>query len=158
VLRVPLLWTLMVPFALALAAQVGFLVHQISVLEPSLGESRAALTVSATTVAALLGRIVLGVLSDRVDLRKLSAVNIGAQGAALAAMATWPSPAVLVAASLVALGPGLMGVLHDALGSYQPAVWCLVVLETLAAVAVLWGRTLRDAGGLQPARGAAQAP
>src|SRR4030095_11962503 len=144
----------MVPFALALAAQVGFLVHQISVLEPSLGESRAALTVSAATAAALLGGIVPGVLSDRVDLRKLSAVNIGAQGAALAAMATWPSPAVLVAASLVALGPGLMGVLHDALGSYQPAVWCLVVLETLAAVAVLWGRTLRDAGGLPPARGA----
>ena len=76
-LRVPQLWTLMVPFALALAAQVGFLVHQISVLDPHLGESRAALTVSATTVAALLGRVVIGVLSDRVDLRKLSAVNIG---------------------------------------------------------------------------------
>jgi sugar phosphate permease len=87
VLRVPRLWTLMVPFALALAAQVGFLVHQISVLEPALGESRAALTVSATTVAALLGRIAIGLLSDRVDLRKLSAVNIGAQGAALAVMA-----------------------------------------------------------------------
>src|SRR3984893_8734536 len=96
VLRVPSLWTLMVPFALALAAQVGFLVHQISALEPYLGESRAALTVSATTVAALLGRIVIGVLSDRVDLRKLSAVNIGAQGAALAVMAAWPSPTVLV--------------------------------------------------------------
>jgi MFS family permease len=184
VLRVPLLWTLMVPFALALAAQVGFLVHQISVLEPALGESRAALAVSATTVAALLGRIVLGILSDRVDLRKLSAVNIGAQGVALAAMAAWPSPAVLVAASLVfglgvgnlitfppllareefgprsfgavfgivgaatqagvALGPGLMGVLHDALGSYRPTLWCLVALEGVAAVSVLWGRALRE--------------
>ena len=197
VLREPRLWTLMVPFALALAAQVGFLVHQISVLEPAIGEGRAALTVSATTVAALLGRIVLGVLSDRVDLRKLSAVNIGAQGAALAAMGAWPSPAVLIAASLVfglgvgnlitfppllaraefgprsfgtvfgivgavtqagvALGPGLMGVLHDALGSYQPALWCLVTLEALAAAAVLWGRTRRDDGGLEPTRGAARA-
>jgi MFS family permease len=183
----------MVPFALALAAQVGFLVHQISVLEPAIGEGRAALTVS-TTVAALLGRIVLGVLSDRVDLRKLSAVNIGAQGAALAAMAAWPSSAVLIAASLVfglgvgnlitfppllaraefgprsfgtvfglvgaatgvALGPGLMGVLHDALGSYQPALWCLVALEALAAAAVLCGRT-RDDGGLEPTCGAARA-
>jgi MFS family permease len=162
VLRVPWLWTLMVPFALALAAQVGFLVHQISVLEPALGESRAALTVSGTTVAALLGRIAIGLLSDPVDLRKLSAVNIGAQGAALAVMAAWPSSSVLVGASLVfglgvgnlitfppllareefgrrsfgtvfgligaatqagvALGPGLMGLLHDALGSYQTAV------------------------------------
>ena len=95
VLRVPALWTLMVPFALALAAQVGFLVHQISVLEHLARRSRAAFTVNATTVAALLGRIVIGVLSDRVDLRALSAVNIGAQGAALAVMAAWPSPAVL---------------------------------------------------------------
>jgi MFS family permease len=172
VLRVPLLWTLMVPFALALAAQVGFIVHQISLLEPYLGESRAALTVSATTVAALLGRIVLGVLSDR-----------GAQGVALAVMATWPSTAVFVAGSLVfglgvgnlitlppllareefgqrsfgtvfglvaataqagvALGPGLMGLLHDALGSYQPVLWCLVGLESLAVAAVLGGKALR---------------
>jgi MFS family permease len=97
----------MVPFALALAAQVGFIVHQISLLEPYLGEGHAALTVSATTVAALLGRIALGLLSDRVDLRSLSAVNIGAQGAALAMMAMWPSPVVFVAASLVfGLGVG----------------------------------------------------
>jgi MFS family permease len=184
VLRVPRLWTLMVPFALALAAQVGFLVHQISVLEPYLGESRAALTVSATTVAALLGRIAIGLLSDRVDLRTLSALNIGAQGAALAVMAAWPSSTVLVAASLVfglgvgnlitfppllareefgqrsfgtvfglvgaatqagvALGPGLIGVLHDALGSYQTALWCLVALEGVAAVFVLGGRGFRD--------------
>jgi MFS family permease len=186
VLRVPLLWTLMVPFALALAAQVGFLVHQISVLEPYLGESHAALTVSATTVAALLGRIAIGVLSDRVNLRRLSAVNIGAQGAALAVMAAWPSPTALVAASLVfglgvgnlitfppllareefgqrsfgtvfglvgaatqagvALGPGLMGLLHDLLGSYQTALWCLVALDGVAAVSVLGGRALREEG------------
>ena len=184
VLRVPRLWTLMVPFALALAAQVGFLVHQISVLEPYLGESRAALTVSATTVTALLGRIAIGLLSDRVDLRKLSAVNIGAQGVALAVMAAWPSSTVLVAASLVfglgvgnlitfppllaraefgqrsfgtvfglvgaatqagvALGPGLMGMLHDALGSYQTALWSLVALEGVAAVSVLGGRGVGD--------------
>jgi MFS family permease len=191
VLRVPLLWTLMVPFALALAAQVGFLVHQISVLEPYGGEGRAALTVSATTVAALLGRIALGVLSDRVDLRKLSAVNIGAQGVALAAMAAWPSPAVLFTGSLVfglgvgnlitlppilvreefgarsfgtvfglvgaatqagvAVGPGLMGILHDALGSYRPTLWCLVALEAVAVASVLWGRTLRRRGATSAA-------
>jgi predicted MFS family arabinose efflux permease len=115
-----------------------------------------------------------------VDLRKLSAVNIGVQGAALAAMAAWPSPVTLVGASLVfglgvgnlitfppllareefgprsfgtvfglvgaatqagvALGPGLMGLLHDVLGSYRPALWCLVALELVAAVSVLGGR------------------
>lgn len=133
----------MVPFGLALAAQVGFLVHQISVL------------------------------SDRVNLRKLSAVNIGAQGVALAVMAAWPAPTVLVAASLVfglgvgnlitfppllaraefgqrsfgtVFGPGLMGLPHDLLGSYQAARWCQVALEAIAAVSVLGGRALRDDG------------
>jgi len=43
----------------------------------------------------------------------------------------------------VALGPGLMGLLHDALGSYQPVLWCLVGLESLAVAAVLGGKTLR---------------
>ena len=98
-------------------------------------------------------------------------------------MAAWPSPTVLVGASLVfglgvgnlitfppllareefgqrsfgtvfglvgaatqagvALGPGLMGLLHDALGSYQTALWCLVALEGLAAASVLGGRPRR---------------
>ena len=40
----------------------------------------------------------------------------------------------------VALGPGLMGLLHDVLGSYRPALWCLVALELVAAVSVLGGR------------------
>ena len=43
----------------------------------------------------------------------------------------------------VALGPGLMGLLHDALGSYQPVLWCLVGLESLAVAAVLGGKALR---------------
>lgn len=99
--REPLLWTIMAPFALALAAQVGFLVHQISVLEPYLGEGGAALTVSATTVAALLGRIFLGLLSDRMDLRTLSIWNILAQALALAMLASAPSQLSAVAGSLV---------------------------------------------------------
>jgi len=104
--------------------------------------------------------------------------------AALAVMAAWPSPTVLVVASLVfglgvgnlitfpplltreefgqgsfgtvfglvgaatqagvALGPGLMGLLHDLFGSYQTALWCLVALEAVAAASVLGGRALRD--------------
>lgn len=106
VLRVPLLWTIMVPFGLALAAQVGFLVHQISVLEPHLGEAGAALTVSATTVAALLGRIFLGVLSDRTDLRALSIWNILAQALALAMLGSSGS-AVAIFAGCFLFGMGV---------------------------------------------------
>ena len=89
-LAAPLFWTIAVPFALALAAQVGFIVHQISLLTPALGEARAALAVSATTVAALIGRLGFGLLADQWDPRVLSAWNIGIQAAALAAMAARP--------------------------------------------------------------------
>ena len=34
--------------------------------------------------------------------------------------------------------------LHDALGSYQTALWCLVALEGVAAASVLGGRGIRD--------------
>jgi cyanate permease len=46
----------------------------------------------------------------------------------------------------VAVGPGLMGLLHDLLGSYQTALWCPVTLEGAAAVSVLGGRALREEG------------
>ena len=36
-----------------------------------------------------------------------------------------------------------MGLLHDALGSYQTALWCLVALEGIAAASVLGGRARR---------------
>lgn len=100
-LGAPLFWSITVPFGFALAAQVGFLVHQISVLTPALGEARAALAVSATTVAALLGRIGIGVFADRYDPWLLSAWNIGIQATALAAMAAYPSAVVLYAGSLL---------------------------------------------------------
>ena len=53
----------------------------------------------------------------------------------------------------VAVGPGLMGVLHDGLGSYEPALWCLVVLDGVAAVSVLGGRALRADDVLTPGLG-----
>src|ERR1700704_543631 len=42
-------WTVTAPFALALLAQVGFIVHQIALLEPAMGRALAALAVAVTT-------------------------------------------------------------------------------------------------------------
>jgi hypothetical protein len=39
-----------------------------------------------------------------------------------------------------------MGLLHDLLGSYQTALWCLVALDGVAAVSLLGGRALREEG------------
>src|SRR6266849_3681328 len=48
-------WSVAGPFALALMAQVGFLVHQIALLEPALGRTRAGLAVAVLTVTAVAG-------------------------------------------------------------------------------------------------------
>ena len=89
------------PFALALAAQVGFIVHQISLLTPALGEARAALAVSATTVAALIGRLGFGLLADQWD---PASSPRGISAFRPPRSRPWqlvPTPAVLYAGSLV---------------------------------------------------------
>lgn len=110
VLHAPQFWTLAVPFGLVLIAQVGFLVHQLSLLEPALGHLQAALVVSATTVSALVGRVAAGWLSDRMDRRVLSAAIFAVQAVALAVIAAPPARAALFAAS-VAFGLGVGNVI-----------------------------------------------
>lgn len=99
--RTAAFWTLSLSFGLALVAQVGFIVHQLAFLEPALGRLQAALAVSATTVSALLGRVIAGTLADRTDRRVLSAAMFATQAVALAVMASSSSPATLFAASVV---------------------------------------------------------
>src|SRR2546429_8900584 len=60
-------WTISAPFALGLLAQVGFITHQVAYLTPRLGAERAALTLSLTTLAAIIGRLATGAFIDRVD-------------------------------------------------------------------------------------------
>jgi MFS family permease len=101
VLRTAAFWTVSLSFGLALVAQVGFIVHQLAFLEPALGRVQAALAVSATTVSALLGRVIAGTLADRMDRRVLSAAMFATQAVALAVLASSSSPATLFAASVV---------------------------------------------------------
>jgi MFS family permease len=109
-LRTGHFWSLALSFGLALIAQVGFIVHQLALLEPALGPLQAALAVSATTVSALLGRVAAGALADRMDRRVLSASIFAVQAAALAVTAASASPVALFAAS-VAFGLGVGNVI-----------------------------------------------
>jgi predicted MFS family arabinose efflux permease len=92
-------WSLAAPFALGLAAQVGFIVHQISFLEPRIGRDGAALAVAVTTAMAVVGRVGIGFWIDRLDQRAVSAVSLASQAVALFWMAVTESPAALIAAS-----------------------------------------------------------
>lgn len=94
-------WTIALPFALGLFAQVGFLTHQIAYLAPRVGAAGAALAVSLTTLAAIAGRVGTGLVIDRVDRRRAAAANFFLQALAVAAMIAWPSPAVLYGACVV---------------------------------------------------------
>jgi MFS family permease len=88
-------WSVAAPFALGLMAQVAFLNHQLSLLAPALGPGRAALAVSCTALAAVIGRVGLGLIIDHVRPRSAAAAVFALQAAALIALALWGAAGVL---------------------------------------------------------------
>jgi MFS family permease len=94
-------WTVSAPFALALLAQVGFLVHQIAFLEPTIGRAQAAAAVALTTGMSSLGRLALGPVIDRLNQRATAAVSLVGQAAALLVMMETNDVAALLAACAV---------------------------------------------------------
>jgi cyanate permease len=79
-------WSVGLPFALALMAQAGFLVHEIAILEPSLGRAQAGVAVAVTTAMAIVGRLTLGMVIDRFNQRVVTALSLASQVVALAVM------------------------------------------------------------------------
>jgi len=102
-------WTISIPFALGLAAQVGFLTHQIAYLEPRLGRHGAGVAVSLTTIAAIMGRLITGGCIERVNWRLVACVNFLIQALALGAMLAVPTrPSLYLACVGVGLTVGNM--------------------------------------------------
>jgi len=171
-------WSIALPFALALAAQVGFIVHQLAFLQPQLGNEGAADAVAATAFAAAAGRLAMAPLIDRLNQRVASAASFASQAAALMLMLLLPQqPAALYAGSIVfgvsvgnvitlpalivqreftaqslglviglismvgytllAFGPTLLGLAHDATGGYGAALLLCIALQLAGAVIVL---------------------
>jgi MFS family permease len=94
-------WSAAAPFAMGLTAQVGFLVHQIAILQPTIGRAQAGFSVAALTVAAITGRFGLGAFAKRLDLRRFTAWSLASQAAALLAIAATTSTTVLIVAGVV---------------------------------------------------------
>lgn len=94
-------WSVTGPFALALTTQVGFIVHQIAFLSPVVGRRGAAVAVAITTVMAVVGRVGLGVIVDRLHQRRATALSFVSQAAALLVMTQSRQPEVLLAACAV---------------------------------------------------------
>src|SRR6478735_3387339 len=66
-------WTIALPFALALSAQVGFIVHQVAFLLPRLGNDGAGIAIAATAIAAAAGRLAFAPMIDGMNQRVASA-------------------------------------------------------------------------------------
>jgi predicted MFS family arabinose efflux permease len=94
-------WTISLPFALALVAQIGFIVHQIALLEPKIGRSSAGLAVSIMTFMSIAGRFGLGMVVDRLDPRLVTAVSIVSQAAALLVIRQTDTVPIILAACAI---------------------------------------------------------
>jgi len=107
-------WSVSAPFALGLAAQVGVLTHLVSLLAPELGPNGAARAVTVTTAAALIGRLITGLIVDRLNRRFVASATLVVQllGVAILALSidghAQSSAALYVACALFGLGVGNM--------------------------------------------------
>lgn len=93
--------TVTIAFALVLFAQVGFIVHLISFLDPVIGRERAAVAVAVLTAMAVVGRVLFSMVIDRLDQRLASALSFLSQAAALCVVINLHNDYVLIAACAV---------------------------------------------------------
>jgi MFS family permease len=169
--------TVSIAFALVLFAQVGFIVHLISFLDPVIGRERAAIAVATLTAMAMAGRVLFSTVIDRLNQRLASAISFASQAVALVIIIHSRNEMVLIAAcglfgfsvgnlitlpalivqrefdprsfgvliSLItainqityAFGPGIIGLLRDASGSYTLPFYGCIGLELTAAVLIM---------------------
>lgn len=90
--------TVTIAFALVLFAQVGFIVHLISFLDPVIGRERAAVAVAVLTAMAVVGRVLFSLVIDRLNQRLASALSFLSQAAALLVVINLHDDHVLIAA------------------------------------------------------------
>jgi predicted MFS family arabinose efflux permease len=169
--------TVSIAFALVLFAQVGFIVHLISFLDPIIGREPAAIAVALLTAMAIVGRVLFSTVIDRLNQRLASAISFASQAVALVIIIHSRNEMVLIAAcalfrfsvgnlitlpalivqrefdqrsfgvliSLItainqityAFGPGVIGLLRDASGSYTLPFYGCIGLELTAAALIM---------------------
>ena len=98
-------------YALALVAQVGFIIHMVAFLTPRLGAAGAASAVAATSVAAMLGRLVLGTVIDRMNQRRAAAISVTSQAAGILAMLLWPESSSVLYGGAILFGASVGNVI-----------------------------------------------
>jgi cyanate permease len=85
-------------FAVVLFAQVGFIVHLISFLDPVIGRASAATALALLAAMAVVGRVLFSTVIDRLNQRLASALSFLSQAAALAVLINFRAEWLLIAA------------------------------------------------------------
>lgn len=169
--------TMVGAFSIGLLAQISFIAHQAAFLEPTLGLQGAGWAVSLTAFSALVGRVVVGLIVDKVDRRACSSAVLAVQAASMIVLLSTSSVAglyigcllfgfgvgnlitlpglivqqefprrdfaravsfnVAITQLVAAVGPSLLGILHDLSGSYRTSLIACLVLQAAAAMLVL---------------------
>jgi MFS family permease len=100
-------WSVALPFALGITAQISVIIHQVSFLRPTLGGDGAAWAVSLTSACTVLGRLAVGSFVDHVSKRGVIAGNFLVQAAGITLMLADPGPlGLFVACAMFGLGVG----------------------------------------------------
>ena len=97
-------WSVALPFALALAAQVGLIVHLVSFLLPHVGAEGAAGALATTSLAAISGRLALATVIDRLPQRVASAMSFASQAGGLALMLLFTNQPMALYAGCIIFG------------------------------------------------------
>jgi MFS family permease len=96
-------------FALGLFSQVGLVPHFVSLLVPVMGEDGAAGTMSLIAVCAVIGRLLMGAVIDRVDRRAAAAGNFAMQACGFVLLLIGRDAPTMMAGSLLfGLGVGIL--------------------------------------------------
>jgi len=100
-LRTGKLRSVIAAFGIGMMAQVGFLTHQVTLLAGSLGILDVGYTVSATAVAALLGRLALARYADRINVRMTASIVLSTAAGAFCLLGLFTSTVALVGGSII---------------------------------------------------------
>ena len=120
--------TVSIAFALVLCAQVGFVVHLITFLDPLIGRENAAVAVALLTAMAVVGRVLFSTVIDRLNQRLASALSFASQTVALAVIINSRDEVLLIAACALfgfSVGNHDYTAFPDHPARIRPAlVWC----------------------------------